>query len=172
MISTPGWSNSGQITRRYRLFDDAEPKLMSRSYEKSKGRKESGSFLAIPHTVLNSPNFHHMTHKAKAMLLDLGAQYKGKNNGDLSATWNQLKPKGWRSKATITAALNELEYYGFIVKSRQGGRRQCSLYALTWRSIDECNRKTEIPATNVASNDWKEHKPPMQPNLHPRREIA
>ena len=97
------------------------------------------------------------------MLLDLGVQYKGVNNGDLSATWKQLNPRGWRSKATITAALKELEYYGFIVKTRQGGRRQCSLYALTWKAINECERKIEIRATAVPPNDWKEQKPPMQP---------
>ena len=131
--------------------------MSSPNRARTKGRRESGSFLAIPHAVLNCHNYQQLSHKARSMLLELGRQYKGSNNGDLSATWNQLKVRGWRSKGTITSALKELEHFGFIIKSRQGGRRRCSLYAITWKAIDDCNGKLDIPATNVPFGYWKEN---------------
>jgi DNA-binding MarR family transcriptional regulator len=107
---------------------------------------------------LKCHNYQQLSHKARSMLLELGRQYKGSNNGDLSATWNQLKVRGWRSKGTITAALVELEYFGFIIKSRQGGRKRCNLYAITWKAIDECKGKIDILATNIAPAYWKDNK--------------
>jgi hypothetical protein len=66
-----------------------------------------------------------------------------------------MKARGWASKETLWNATEELEHYGFIKKTRQGGRHACSLYAVTWWSIDECGGKLEIPSTRAASNEWK-----------------
>lgn len=123
------------------------------------GRRENGSFIQIPHDVLNCQNYSRLSHKARSILLDLGRQYRGKNNGDLSATWNQLKDRGWHSKGTISTALAELEHYGMIRKTRQGGRKRCNVYAIKWRPVDECGGKLEVRATNVAPGDWKETRP-------------
>lgn len=131
---------------------------------RAKGRKESGPFFAIPHAVLNSQNYRQLSFKGRSMLLELGRQYKGVNNGDLCATWKHLKDRGWRSKGTITAALKELEYYGFIVKSRQGGRRRCSLFAITWRAVDECGGKLEISETKTPLAYWREDKSALDAN--------
>ena len=38
-----------------------------------------------------------------------------------------------------------------------GARHKCSLYGLTWRSIDACGGKHGVGATRVASNLWSEH---------------
>lgn len=122
---------------------------------KSKGRKESGSFLAIPHAVLRSPNFISLSSHGVKLLIDLATEYNGTNNGDLCATWSMMKKRGWKSQDTLNRALKDLMSRGMIIKTRQGGMNYASLYAITWRSIDECGGKLEVSPTAVAPGNWK-----------------
>lgn len=131
---------------------------MSLKRRKAKGRREHGTFWALPHVVLDAPSFLGLRPPAKALLLDLGRQYNGSNNGDLSASWTLMKRRGWRSKDTLCRALKELTERGLIEKTRQGGRNACNLYALTWLPIDECRGKLDVGPTRVASGLWQEHK--------------
>lgn len=117
---------------------------MARTRLKSRGRRSDGSFIALPHAVINSHNWLMLSPYAVKLLIDLFTQYKGKNNGDLCAAWSMMKPRGWKSKATLTKALMELQHYGMIILTRQGGRKKPNLYGVTFRSIDECNRKLEV----------------------------
>lgn len=120
-----------------------------------KGRKESGPFLALPLAVINSPAFLRLGPSSIRLLLDLGSQYRGNNNGDLSAAWGLMSKRGWKSKDTLNHALSELLSAGFIEKTRQGGRNKCSLFALDFQAIDECNGKLDVRATAVARNAWR-----------------
>ena len=36
---------------------------------------------------------------------------------------------------------------GFIIITRQGGRNRASLFAITWKEIDECKGKLDIDPT-------------------------
>jgi hypothetical protein len=89
------------------------------------------------------------------MLDNLISQFDGKNNGDLSAAPKICKLYGWSSQGSVYSALVELLANGFIEQTRQGGRNQCSLYAVTWLPINECNGKLDVSATKVASNLWR-----------------
>lgn len=113
----------------------------------------------LRHDVIQSENFRNLTSKAVKLLVDIGSQYRGINNGDLCASWTIMEEKGWKSRATLHAALNELLYYGFIVKTRQGGRNRCNLFALSWDAIHDCDGKLDVPPKTVPSNEWKEVKP-------------
>ena len=88
------------------------------------------------------------------LLIDVAKQYNGSNNGDLHAAWSILSGQGWHSKGTLSRAIKELIDKGFIELTRQGGKNRCSLYAVTWRSIDECKGKLDVRETRVASNLW------------------
>lgn len=134
---------------------------MARSREKTTGRKETGGWFGLPHAVLDSPNYLALSAHAVKLLNDLGSQLRGHNNGDLCAAWRILQPRGWRSRDTLSRALTELQHYGLIEKTRQGGMNLCSLYAFTWRPIDECRGKLDVSATMVASGLWKVSQPPM-----------
>lgn len=122
---------------------------------KNQGRKESGAFLPVPADVLNSSNFLTLSLKAKALILDLGAAYNGFNNGDLAAAYSMMQARGWRSKDTLGKAISELLHAGMIEKTRQGGLHGPSLYAVTWRPIDECKGKLDVKPTKVASGKWR-----------------
>lgn len=128
---------------------------MSRTRKKSKGRSENGGFLGLPHELLNSTNFRNLSAHAVRLLIDIGSQYRGGNNGDLTAAWKIMSARGWKSRDTLNKALTELLHFGMIEKTRHGGRNRCNLFALTWRAIDDCSGKLEVASTTVASGRWK-----------------
>ena len=134
---------------------------MTLTRQKAKGRKDEGSFLALPHAVIDSANYRALSAHAVKLLIDVGGQYKGTNNGDLSAVWKILHPRGWRSRDTLTRALAELQHFGLIEKTRQGGLNHCSLFAITWKSIDECKGKLDVSPTHKPSHKWRDPQPPM-----------
>lgn len=129
-----------------------------------KGRNESGTFLAIPHAVMDSQAWRLCRGTAIKLLFDIARQYRGNNNGDLCAS-EGLVP-GYASE-TRARALRELCHYGLLIKTRQGGLHQSCLYALSWRPIDDCKGKLEVAATVAAPGDWKGPKLQFSP---PKRE--
>jgi len=130
--------------------------MKPRSREKHLGRKESGTFLPVPTYVLSCPNFCALSMKAKALILDIGARFNGFNNGNLAAPWSWMKERGWRSKDTLHRALHELLHAGMIEQTRQGGLHGPSLYAFTWRQIDDCKAPLDVSPTRVASGKWRQ----------------
>jgi hypothetical protein len=126
--------------------------------ERVKGRKEGGSFVALPHACLRHENFILLGSHAVKLLIDLYSNYNGSNNGDFCCTWSLMKKRGWRSESTLNNARKELLYYGWIICSRQGGRNMASLYAVTFQSIDECKGKLDLRETVTAPGIWKEPK--------------
>lgn len=122
---------------------------------KFKGKKISGSFLALPHTVLHHMAFTKLTARATKLLLDIAIQYNGINNGDLCITLSVMKKCGWNSNDQLTKARDELLEKDLIILTRQGGRHTSSLYAITWQSIDECKGKLDIKSTRLAPRSFK-----------------
>ena len=133
---------------------------MAQTRFKSKGRSENGSFVAMPHRVLECEPYTKLSAKGVKLLVDLFAQFRGSNNGDLGMAWTVMKKRGWRSRDTLNKACKELVQNGFIVRTRQGGRHQCNLFAVTWLPIDDCKGKLDCPSTTVAPGYWKDGRPP------------
>jgi hypothetical protein len=89
------------------------------------------------------------------LLIDIGAQYRGDNNGDLTTAWSVKKERGWKSRDTLSRAQKELEAGGWISRTRQGGRNMPTLWALSFCAIDECKGKLDVASTTVPSNAWR-----------------
>jgi len=129
---------------------------MARSRLKSKGRTDRGGFIAIPNALHDHPAFSELSGTALKVLLGLARQYRGANNGDLSASHTQAVKWGVGSKTSLAKALVELQRDGLIIRTREGffinpGGR-CALYALAWRPIDDCPGKSlEIASTLTPS---------------------
>ncbi len=125
---------------------------MALNRAKAKGRRETGRFAGIPHVVMKHPDYIGLSYPAKSLLFELALQYNGYNNGNLTAAWSVMLKRGWRSKSTLSRALDELKSKNLISLTRSGwfanpGSR-CALYALTWQAIDDCQGKQlEISAT-------------------------
>ena len=107
-------------------------------------------FFHLPAVITSHIDFISLSPHAIKLLVDLGTQYNGRNNGDLCAAMNILKNRNWTSNDTITKKLRELEDKGWITKTRQGGLGMGpNLYALTWQPINECGGKLDVsPTTN------------------------
>lgn len=127
---------------------------MSRRH-RLKGRRESGTFSAWPHSCHDADNFKALTLPARALLMEFLGQLRRANNGDLSCAWGLLRPRGWRSRDTIERARAELEARGWILRTRQGGRNAPNLYAVTWLPVEECGGKLDVAASPVAPGTWR-----------------
>lgn len=117
----------------------------NRSFKNAKGKRDGGAFVALPMSVLNSRAYLSASPYARMLLLDLSAQLRGNNNGDLAAPWKWMKPRGWRSEATLQKAKKELIHLGLIAETRKGARpNKATLYAVTWHDLGDCGGKLDI----------------------------
>lgn len=127
---------------------------MAKDYPTAKGRSASKPFFRWPKEVLHSSQYAALGAHDVKLLNDLGAFYKGDNNGDLSAAWKLMAKRGWRSKGTLAASIKSLTDTGFLMVTRQGGRNMPTLFAITFHDIDECAGKHTIKPQR-APNTWK-----------------
>jgi hypothetical protein len=123
------------------------------------GRKDSNnSFAGIPRRVMESEDYIGLTSSAKSLLLELAYQYRGKNNGDLTAAWSVMRSRGWRSPVTVRKALKQLIDSTLVYCTREGQFTNpggvCALYAVAWRPIDECKGKHHMKPTRVAPRNF------------------
>lgn len=131
------------------------------STESRRGRFTS--FAGIPREVMKHPDFINLKVTAKSLLLELAFQYRGKNNGDLTLARKIMKERGFNSPNAIDNAKNELLKAGLIKLTRQGRFANpggvCSLYALTWLPIDDCQGKLDCNSTITAPRSFKLNHP-------------
>lgn len=95
-----------------------------------------------------------MTGSEYRVLFLLISQYRGNNNGDLSATESMMESRGGMAGGTLRKALQGLQDRNLIVKTRTNYRGEngmvCNLYAFTWINIHECPGKNlEINPTQT-----------------------
>lgn len=129
---------------------------------KNKGRANRGPLFALPREILDSPAWARLSAHEIKLLVDMGAALRGANNGDLSCTWAAMHQRGWASRDTLARALAGLLSRGFITLTRQGGKRVCNLYAVTWLPVDECSGKLDVKPRPVPSHDWRNWQPPPE----------
>lgn len=99
------------------------------------------TFAAIPKSVLFSPVYVSLSKVERALLLDLVAQYNGRNNGRLLCSVTKLRNRGFTSSDTLHRAKKVLLEAGFIYETVMGHRPNwASWYALTWRPLDSSDR--------------------------------
>ena len=118
----------------------------------------------MAYVVLRSQSFSRLGPHAVKLLMDLLAQYKGDNNGDLCAAWTLMKKRGWRSRDTLSKARRELLKSEWIIVTRQGGKHLPTLFALTFFAVDECDGKLDMKPTHSPPSNWHMHEP-MSPVL-------
>ena len=132
--------------------------------KKHKDKRESGKFVTIGRYFLQSHVRKNLSMKANTLLMDLLAQYKGFNNGDLCLAWKIMKEYNWRSRQTLDRAREELLKKEILMLTRQGGRNSPSLFALTIYNIDDCrdkwgHTKIDVQPTKRPTRAWIKHEP-------------
>jgi hypothetical protein len=98
------------------------------------------------------------------MLIDVADRFNGNNNGTISWTFDIAQERGWRNKKAFVTALAELQHYGFLIMTRQGGRNRCSYFSLSWMNIQP-GPHDEKPTTLPPNT----HRQLVQPFQRPKR---
>lgn len=94
-------------------------------------------FLPIPKDVLDMSEFQSLPSGAKALMLDLMAQYTGRNNGRLCPSYEVMQRTGWTSKGTVQRAKEALLQAPFAILTRQGHPpRTVDWIGFTWWKLD------------------------------------
>lgn len=107
------------------------------SGRKGDSGRDSGGFVALPWSVLDSASYARLSHPARALLLEFARQFVRDNNGRLLASRAYLKNRGWHSADVIQRAKDELLRSGFIFETVKGQRpNRAAWYAVTWRMLD------------------------------------
>lgn len=137
------------------------------SYAKSKGRGTSKSefqkslngntFTALRHDVINSEEFTALSLSAKWVFIKLCASYNKFNNGDLIAPQDKAKDLFGLSSRTLKTALDELVTTKFLEVVRQGGKNQCTLYAITCYKFNTIKKGNAVilEETSRPLDSWK-----------------
>jgi hypothetical protein len=134
---------------------------MSRKPKSRKWEPILGNFIAIPHSVMESPDYLSLTGSAVRLLLDIAMQYNGENNGKLLTSMAFMKTRGWKSSDTLTRAIRELDQAGFIHQTVKGYRpNRASWWALTWRSLGPDRRFD--PGAHATFKKFSFQRPPLQ----------
>ncbi|MGV0999407.1 MAG: hypothetical protein ACOYBQ_08795 [Fluviibacter sp.] len=99
--------------------------------------RDGGRFIALPHSVLESPAYLDLSYPARALPLEFALQFRGDDNGRLLCSRKHLAKRGWRSHDVIARAKQELLAAGFIYETVKGQRpNKASWYAVTWHVLD------------------------------------
>jgi hypothetical protein len=111
---------------------------MSKGFKRNRDKSDGVRFLKVPHVVLASSGYRGLGHTARSLLMEIGLQYNGSNNGRLVACGRYLKPLGWTSNDTISRALKELLAAGLLIETRKGARpNRAAWFALGWLQLDQ-----------------------------------
>ena len=126
------------------------------NWKEGRDKRERGRFLALPYAVLTSAAYLSLSPHGIKLLVDLGMQYYGRNNGDLCAAWKLMRARGWHSEETLHKAKKELLQAQLIVETRKGGRpNRTTLYALTFFALDYCGGKLDITPAGFPYGGWR-----------------
>jgi hypothetical protein len=110
---------------------------MAKTWKTARDKRDGSTFVALPFVVIDSPGYRAASHTARSLLLDLARQFRGHNNGKLTACRKYLGPLGWRSNDVIVRARRELIDCRLIVETRKGARpNRAAWYALAWQKLD------------------------------------
>lgn len=150
--------HKSKIKQGYYMADYA--RMKGRGSKKRNELKKSlnnNTFTALRHDVINSTEFNNLSLSAKWVFIKLLTLYNRSNNGCLSMpqTKEQAEKLGM-SDRTLKNAIKELLETRFIEMTRQGGKNQCSLYAVTCFPLNEINQNgITLKATQSPSDKWK-----------------
>ena len=138
-----------------------------KSYAERKGRSSKkqnqfkksvngSTFSMLRHDVVLGQEIEPLSLAAKWVLMKMIGLYNKGNNGNLSAPLNKSKEIFQLSAPGLKKALDELIAADFLEVTRQGGKNQCSLYALTCFSLNDVNKAgITLKATDRPSEKWK-----------------
>ena len=84
------------------------------SYNKNKGRNNSGRFVKLDYWLLDSLAWQSLSHTARALYIIFKQRYNGSNNGQIHMSVREAKDVLSCAPGTASKAIQELVDRGFI----------------------------------------------------------
>jgi len=103
-------------------------------------------FTGLPHVVQDSPAYHKLNDRARAVLFEIIRAFNGYNNGHIGISVRKIAEKlNTQNYGSISRAIGDLIKHGLIDISTEGDRRQrlAREYRLTFVSTGENNRHVQ-----------------------------
>jgi hypothetical protein len=145
---------------------------MSRSkWEKHRSRKTDGRFARLPRRFLTSDAIASLSNLAFRILVVAAAEFNGHNNGDISLARPILAQYGIARSGAVQKGIEVLKERGLLIRTRQGGLGQCSLYALAWEPLTEKHGKLDRPLPKLPDTRflwWQENRITGAPEVQAR----
>ncbi len=118
----------------------------------AQGRPAKRQGMWFPDLLYDDPVYIQLSLKAKALLLDMGRQFNGHNNGNLKLNSTYMaKYRGFK-KSTVERARDELLTAKLLEITYQGGLNiGASCYGFTWLPINECKSNIHIREAKTPS---------------------
>ena len=116
------------------------------------GRNEGeGQYAPLSYTMLQSPAWRSLNGSAVKVFLELRATYNGRNNGELSLSFQRAADLLGMSKSSVARAFKQLEERGFVRKTKEGQwyGRLAAEYIVTDKSFNG----------HPAGRDWEKWRP-------------
>lgn len=115
-----------------------------------------GAWTPIPLDFLRSAACASLSPLASKLLLDVHAQLKPNaiGNGDICFAPKVMAARGWTSRASLRAAVQELTTAGLLIMTRQGSRLDCCLYACTLYPLDCDFAKIDVRPGAYRASDY------------------
>lgn len=115
-----------------------------------------GPWLPVPLEFLRSRACAELSPLASKLLLDVFGllSTNGGRNGDLCLAPKLMAQRGWTSRASLGAAVKELEDNGLLARTRQGSRLDCNLFACTLYPLDCDLRKLDVRPGSYLQTDY------------------
>jgi hypothetical protein len=133
--------------------------VMASQHTRRRRTRTGKGFSMLIHEYFTSSEYAELSPRAVKALIDIYTQFRGSNNGDLTAAWSVMAKRGWTSKDQLSKALRELLERGWLTVTRQGGfeggKHRPRLYAVTWLGIDYCDGKLDVQPHPAPSHAWK-----------------
>ncbi len=118
------------------------------------GRNETVQYFSVSYAMAQSPAWRSLSGAALKVWVELRCRFNGRNNGQLSLSWDEAARLLGLGKGTVGRAFAELEAKGFIKMTKRGqwyGRR-----ATTWAVTDKSYQG------HLAAHAWKHWKSPAK----------
>ena len=129
-----------------------------------------GAWLPVGLDFLRSKACAELSPLAAKLLLDVLALLgpNATRNGDISLAPKVMAVRGWSSRSSLGAAVQELLQFGLLVLTRQGSRMDCNLYACTLYPLDCDLGKLDVKPGCYLTTDYMQRdtlaKPPTDAN--------
>lgn len=137
--------------------------MATKTWKLQKEKRYGTQHAAVPYVVIDSPGYRRASHTARSLLIDIARQYRGNNNGKLTACMKYLEPMGWKSHDVIVRARRELLECRLLLETRKGGfPNKAAWYALTWYSLD-VTEGLDINPARYRTGQYLEPDPPTLP---------